>query len=100
NALLAAPKPLVAAGDFNAVTWSAAFRRYAELSGTVPVEGIGGTWTDWIVPAWTLRWAGLPIDNVLTSPTITVLDASVLPATMSDHRPILVRFAVPAPTAP
>ncbi|MEM8662680.1 MAG: endonuclease/exonuclease/phosphatase family protein [Pseudomonadota bacterium] len=89
-----ASPPVLVAGDFNAVPWSAAVQRYARLAGVRPVHGVGGTWTDLVVPSAMLRWAGLPIDNVLTSPGVRVLSIDTLPPTASDHRPIVMQFSL------
>ena len=40
------------------------------------------------------RLFGLPIDNILASDAVRVLDVRTLPPTGSDHLPVLVRFAI------
>ncbi|MCQ0987184.1 endonuclease/exonuclease/phosphatase family protein [Jiella marina] len=90
------PAPIVVAGDFNATPWSATVERYADATKTRPVTGIGATWLDRRLFRPALAWVGLPIDNVLVSKGIDVARAERQPSTASDHRPILVRFGVPA----
>ena len=98
--LAALPKPLIVGGDFNAAPWSAAVRTYAAAAGTRPVEGIGPTWFPEVLPAELGRWFGLPLDNVLASDGIAVLGSERLPATGSDHLPVLVRFTLAPPSPP
>jgi len=87
--------PTVIAGDFNAAPWSKAVRSYARAAGASPVRGIGTTWPTFTpgrgadVPAWLMRIAGLPLDNVLVTPNVAA-KAAILPATGSDHAPVLV----------
>ena len=98
-ALKASKRPVLLAGDFNAVPWSAALKRYADLGGLTVVDGIGPTWfarpfTSWIAPVF-----GLPIDNVMHSGRIEIVSVARQPATDSDHLPLLVSFTV-APRMP
>lgn len=86
--------PVVVGGDFNAAAWSAAVATFGELSGTRPVAGIGPTWLHPAFPERWRPWVGLPIDHVLVSPGIEVVSVTRLPATASDHLPVLVRFAL------
>ncbi|WP_102957795.1 endonuclease/exonuclease/phosphatase family protein [Mangrovicella endophytica] len=84
------------AGDFNATPWSAAMRSYAARSGTQIIGGIGPTWLTAMLPSALRGWIGLPIDNVLASQEVRVVAVERLPATGSDHLPVLVTFTVPA----
>ncbi|MEE2951051.1 MAG: endonuclease/exonuclease/phosphatase family protein [Pseudomonadota bacterium] len=86
--------PLVIGGDFNAAPWSAAVSRYAKASDTRPVAGIGPTFLPSALPSWLKRFAGLSIDNVLVSEGVSVSEAKTLPATGSDHLPVLIRLFI------
>lgn len=89
--------PVLIAGDFNATPWSAAVARYAQLSGTQVVKGIGPTWFFQPLTAVVAPFVGLPIDNVLASKGVEILAARRLPATSSDHLPVLVTFTLTPP---
>ncbi len=82
--------PTVIAGDFNAAPWSANVRAYARAAGAAPVGGIGTTWPT-MLPGWLMTVAGLPLDNILVTPGLSA-QATTLPATDSDHSPVLVRL--------
>ncbi|WP_157961889.1 endonuclease/exonuclease/phosphatase family protein [Acuticoccus kandeliae] len=86
--------PVVVGGDFNATPWSASVQRYAALSGTAPVTGIGATWMHGRLIDVVPRWAGLPIDNVLVSPGVDIVSRAVAAATPSDHLPVVVGFRI------
>lgn len=95
--LTALPAPLLLAGDFNAVGWSAFLGAYAKATGTRVVRGVGATWILERWPTEAARFFGLGIDNILASPAITIQSIERLPATDSDHLPVLVRFTVAPP---
>lgn len=86
--------PVVVGGDFNAAPWSAAVGAFAALSGTHPVRGIGATWLHPALPEALRPWVGLPIDHVLVSDGVRVIDVRRLPPTRSDHLPVLARFTI------
>lgn len=95
------PGPVLLAGDFNAVPWSALIDAYEETLGARAVHGIGSTWLVDVLPIGWARVIGLPIDNILATPEIGIVSAGTLNATSSDHLPVLVRFTVlPPQTAP
>ncbi|MEX6505590.1 endonuclease/exonuclease/phosphatase family protein [Jiella sp. M17.18] len=89
--------PTIVAGDFNGTPWSAELHRVAALTHTQIVPHIGPTWLVQPLTAFLAPYAGLPIDNVLVSHDVDVLDVERQPATSSDHLPLLVTFALPAP---
>ncbi|WP_279477865.1 endonuclease/exonuclease/phosphatase family protein [Aureimonas sp. SK2] len=91
------PAPLILAGDFNAVGWSAFLQTYAETTGTRVVPGIGPTWMLEALPGEVARYVGVGIDNLLVSPTVTIHGIERPAATDSDHLPVLVRFSVTPP---
>lgn len=88
--------PVIVAGDFNSTPTGKIFRTFARAaalraSPTLPI----GTW-----PASRPRLLGVAIDHVFTSPDIAHIARRVGPSFRSDHRPIVVDLAVPAPTSP
>ncbi|KXF78256.1 endonuclease [Paramesorhizobium deserti] len=89
--------PLLIAGDFNAVPWSNAMRRIEAASGTHHVSGIGPSWLHWALPADVIRYAGLPIDQVLASDGIDIARIATLGPVGSDHLPVRLDFSVPPP---
>ena len=92
--LAALPAPLVLAGDFNAVPWSAFVQAYETILDAEAVRGIRGSWVPDFVPSGWARTVGLPIDNILVSDAVLVNAARTLPPTTSDHLPVLVTFTV------
>jgi endonuclease/exonuclease/phosphatase (EEP) superfamily protein YafD len=84
------PAPLVVAGDLNATPWSHHFQallRQMALQDSRAGFGIHPTWPDRF---WPLR---IPIDHVLVSQDVAVLNHDVGPSTGSDHLPIVVELA-------
>lgn len=90
------PRPILMAGDFNAVPWSAFLAEYAAATGTRVVEGVGPVWFLHPLPPAFARFAGLPLGNVLAAPAVSVISVERLAATTSDHLPVLVTFTVKA----
>lgn len=80
------------AGDFNAVPWSWAVRKFEADGGLRTVPGIGGTWIYKWIPGWFTPWLGLPIDTAMAKGSVRVTSVRTLPATGSDHLPILLKF--------
>jgi endonuclease/exonuclease/phosphatase (EEP) superfamily protein YafD len=80
------------AGDFNATVWSHHMHRLAELGGLTIYPGIGPTWIISPVPASLAKYAGLPIDNVLSKGDVRIVSARTLEPAGSDHLPVLVEF--------
>lgn len=89
--------PVIIAGDFNAVPWSANLRNTEKLTGTTRLSGTGATWLTNHLPQALLPWIGLPIDHILTNKTVTTNGIATGIAAGSDHLPILFDFSVPAP---
>jgi endonuclease/exonuclease/phosphatase (EEP) superfamily protein YafD len=85
---------MILAGDFNEVPWSAAMRRLeddirplrritrAALSYPALIDE-----REWPLPL-------LPIDHIFVGPGIAVESVRILPATGSDHLPILAELAL------
>jgi endonuclease/exonuclease/phosphatase (EEP) superfamily protein YafD len=80
----------IAIGDFNCSPWSTHFKRFLKQSGLRDSargrgRGVKGTWHP-------QRLLGIPIDHVLVSPDIAVVDRTVGDDVGSDHRPVTVTF--------
>lgn len=83
--------PLVLAGDLNTPPWSFNFRELVEqagLHGSRQGFGLQPTWPSFMKILYT------PIDHVLVSDHIHIVDRSVGPALGSDHHPVIVVFSV------
>ncbi len=86
--------PAILIGDFNATTWSAAFRklmRKTDLHNSQIGFGVQGTWYS----RWPLGLNALlciPIDHCLHSPMFETVMRRVGPATSSNHLPLLVEL--------
>ena len=83
------------AGDLNATPWSAAAARIVEAGRITPVGPVGPTWLYRRLPE-SLRFAGLPIDQVFAKGDVLVHSARTLEAAGSDHVPVLVEFSLKA----
>lgn len=83
----------IMAGDCNATPWSTAVRRVAQSGGLTVMPAIGPTWQYMKLPE-TLRFAGLPIDQVFAKGGVFVYSVETLANTGSDHLPVLVEFSI------
>ncbi len=80
------PRPCLLLGDLNITPWSPYFRDLLKLGGLRNSQiGFG------IQPTWL---AALPIDHLLHSDDIAILDRRIGPDIGSDHRPLIVDFAI------
>lgn len=84
----------ILAGDFNATPWSASVRRVAEAGGLRLTRWVGPTWLDRRLPAALRPYVGLPIDHVMAKGGVLVDAPMRLPASGSDHLPVLVEFTL------
>ena len=78
----------IAVGDLNCSPWSPHFRSFLKTSGlrdTALGRGAQGTWLRGLL-------LGIPIDHVLVSPDIEVIDRIIGRDVGSDHRPVVVTF--------
>jgi endonuclease/exonuclease/phosphatase (EEP) superfamily protein YafD len=83
--------PVMLIGDLNTTSWSPYFARLVEVSGLRDSRrgfGVEGTWP------WLPLPLRIPIDHCLVSPTIAVYGRHVGDFVGSDHRPIVVDFAI------
>jgi len=79
-------RPSLLLGDLNITPWSPFFRDLLKLGKLHNSQtGFG------IQPSW---MASLPIDHLLHSDEIVILDRRIGPYVGSDHRPLIVEFAV------
>ena len=83
----------IMAGDCNATPWSAAVHKVAKEGGLEIMPSAGPTWQYMKLPE-SLRFAGLPIDQVFTKGDIVVNSIQTLAGTGSDHLPVLVEFSM------
>jgi endonuclease/exonuclease/phosphatase (EEP) superfamily protein YafD len=83
----------IVAGDCNAVPWSAAVRRVADLGKLTVAPSPGPTWLSIELPDF-LRFAGLPIDQVFSKGAVLIHSVSRLEGTGSDHLPLMVEFSL------
>ena len=83
------------AGDLNAAPWSAAAARLAKAGALTPVAPVGPTWLYRKLPE-SLRFVGLPLDQVLARGDVLVHSAHALEPAGSDHLPVLVEFSLKA----
>lgn len=89
--MAAGPGPTVVCGDMNCTPWSRQFRRFLARTGLRDSRrgfGYQGSFPAW---GWLIR---IPIDHVLVSPDIRVHQRRTLPATGSDHLPVLCEFSI------
>jgi endonuclease/exonuclease/phosphatase (EEP) superfamily protein YafD len=88
--------PLIVMGDFNASTWSPPFRKLLQSTGWKRAPtGFGVLGTHALIAPETALLAH-PIDHLLASDSVRILDAYLGPYLGSDHRPILMQCAVKA----
>jgi endonuclease/exonuclease/phosphatase (EEP) superfamily protein YafD len=84
-------EPIVLVGDLNTTPWSAHFKHLLDKTGLKDSRrgfGIHPTWPTHFLPAM------IPIDHVLVSESITILNRQVFDNTGSDHRSVWVDIAL------
>lgn len=85
--------PCIVVGDLNATPWCEAFRglvAVGRLRDSAEGRGVQNTWN---ARLWLPR---IPIDHVLVSPDVAVLDRRVGPDVGSDHFPVEARLRIPS----
>ena len=80
------------AGDFNSTTWTWLLRRFANYGNLEIFQGIGPSWIYRHFPTTLARYAGLPIDNVMSKGIVEITSATTLDPVGSDHLPLLIKF--------
>jgi endonuclease/exonuclease/phosphatase (EEP) superfamily protein YafD len=83
--------PLLVAGDLNTTPWSYSFRKLVRDSGLTDSACGWRYQPTWPVWEWLLR---IPVDHVLNSADIQVLERTTGPDIGSDHLPVSVEFVV------
>jgi endonuclease/exonuclease/phosphatase (EEP) superfamily protein YafD len=83
--------PLLVAGDLNTTPWSHAFRKLMRETGLADSAAGWRYQPTWPVRNWLMR---IPIDHVLYSDGIRILQRTVGPDIGSDHLPVRVEFVV------
>lgn len=86
----------IAAGDFNAVQWSATVRAFVREGGFAEPVSLGPTWIYKSLPKSLRRLAGIELDHVMAKPGLRIHSARVLEDAGSDHLPLLVEFSIPS----
>ncbi len=79
--------PSVVMGDLNCTPWSPHFHDLLRHSGLRDSQAGFGPQRSWPAGNWALR---IPIDHILVSPQIRVLDRRLGPDIGSDHLPVIV----------
>ncbi len=82
--------PAIIIGDLNASPWSAIMRELLDDPNLHSSQrfGVQPSWPSWLGPM------GLPIDHALHTSSVRVVDRRVGPSFGSDHRMLVVEFAV------
>jgi endonuclease/exonuclease/phosphatase (EEP) superfamily protein YafD len=81
---------VIVMGDFNLTPWSPYFQRLLDAAGlrdSAIGRGVAPTWFSRLLPF------GLPIDQVLLGPDVTVVDRHVGADVGSDHLPVIADLA-------
>lgn len=84
----ALPAPKLLLGDLNAATWSRTVRAIEARAGARALR----SWGSW--PSWLPLPLRLPIDHAIAGPGILCAAKTIGPVTGSDHRPVIVDFAL------
>jgi endonuclease/exonuclease/phosphatase (EEP) superfamily protein YafD len=85
-------RPVIVAGDLNATPWSHGFRQLVRLRGLSDSAVGRGVQATWNAHRWVPR---IPIDHVVVSPEVRVMERRVGPDVGSDHLPIEATLAIP-----
>lgn len=92
----AADAAVIVAGDWNTPPWSPFFR---DLLATTGYRTTESRWwpspTRFSVRYGGLTWMGTPIDRVVLSPNVGLVEAATGPKFGSNHLPVVVRLSLP-----
>ncbi len=91
-----ATKPTLLIGDLNITPWNYHFRKLLQQTGLLDsAKGFG------VQPSWPNNnpFLRIPLDHVLHSPDIVVLQRTIGPDVKSDHFPVIVDLAIPEQSA-
>lgn len=89
--IASAPAPRVLAGDLNITPWTPIFGDLLEMADLRDSRAGFGLQASWLLGFPLLA---IPIDHVLHDASLVVLDRRIGPEFGSDHRPVLVDFAL------
>lgn len=92
-ALLALPRPVVLAGDFNAVTWSNAVARVETATGSKVIGGLRLSLM--LTGMGTNGIPFLPIDQILMPADWSYRSVRLGPPAGSDHLPVIAKLIIP-----
>jgi endonuclease/exonuclease/phosphatase (EEP) superfamily protein YafD len=98
--LAALPEPRILAGDLNTTPWSRPFARLLRASGLRDSRAGFGVQASFPSNNGVLALLRIPIDHVLLSPSIGVLERRLERDIGSDHLPVLVELLVPRRAPP
>lgn len=84
--------PVVVMGDLNTTSWSPFFQDFLAESQLLDSRRGFGVEASW--PWFSLRVLRIPIDHCLASPDVSILNRRIGPNVGSDHRPLVVDFAL------
>ncbi len=92
-------RPMVLAGDLNAVPWERTVERMQRIGGLIDPRRVFGFQPTYDAHSWWMAW---PLDQVLHTQGVAVTDMEVLPGFGSDHYPVEVTLChrpaeVPSP---
>lgn len=95
NFVVEASSPTIVFGDLNCTSWSPFFNRFTQKASLIDSRDGFGIQASW--PATLLLSPGrIPIDHVLHSQGLIVVDRRLGPHIGSDHLPVIVDFVVPS----
>jgi endonuclease/exonuclease/phosphatase (EEP) superfamily protein YafD len=92
--LVPASGPVLLLGDLNTTPWNYFFRRLLRTTGLRDSARGFGAFPTWLVENPLMA---IPLDHCLHSPDVAILRRRVGPPAGSDHRPLIVEFAVSYP---
>lgn len=84
--------PVVVAGDFNTPAWAASMTWLLREAGLRAMPQTLPTW-----PAWPVAVPQFPIDHILVSAQLRLVDVATTDAAGSDHLPILATLSAASP---
>lgn len=87
-------RPVAVIGDFNAAPWSAPFLRFVGRSGLCDSRAGLGIQASFPAASAVLR---IPIDHLVTSCSIGIVDRRIERDVGSDHLPVVIDIVVPRP---
>lgn len=100
DAIRQAGLPTLIGGDMNAAPWSVAVQTIADATDSKALPQARGTWLLPDLPVAWIRFAGLPIDNILASDQVRVTSANSSVPFGSDHLAISIVFTIDRDSIP